>query len=93
MNVMTTPFAAPVHFVPSNCPTFSSVQVSLGARHRQHELSQRRHDIRHEARVYRKARRAYHHKVTRDPRVIPAYGYGNGFVHDTSAGFGIQLRF
>jgi|TARA_B100000674_G_scaffold477864_1_gene474242 hypothetical protein len=108
---MTTPFAAPIHFVHKQLPNVLLCAGVIGTtalamapaaeakdhhhhkHHRQHELRQRRHDLRHEARVYRQARRAYHHEVTRYPRVVPAYGYGNGFVYGTPAGFGIQLRF
>ncbi|QNI53778.1 hypothetical protein SynBIOSE41_01259 [Synechococcus sp. BIOS-E4-1] len=52
-----------------------------------------RRDIRHDTRVYRHARRAYQRDVNRYPRVMPAYGYGPGYVYGTPAGFGIQLRF
>ena len=61
--------------------------------HNQHELRQLRRDIRYDTRVYRHARRAYHRDVNRYPRVMPAYGYGPGYVYGTPAGFGIQLRF
>ena len=61
--------------------------------HNQHELRQLRRDIRHDTRVYRHARRAYHRDFNRYPRVMPAFGYGPGYVYGTPSGFGIQLRF
>ena len=61
--------------------------------HNQHSLRQLRRNIRHDTRAYRHARRAYHRDFNRYPRVMPAFGYGPGYVYGTPSGFGIQLRF